>query len=312
MRFKLPTNDLDRKKLLENAIIKTVQDATIGTRYVLEQSQIDVTAFIPVFTAAIKLKESELKHRMKEIGEQTDAFITLKTFILDMIQVAKRRIFRMKEPVDNLKYFGMPQTGDVPNPKSMDDISNLAETVITGDADAVADGFPAMANPSAAEVQEKLTAAEKERDEAKMADTILDNAQEDLANKRLTCESWIKEIQEELEFGLRKKDDSSRRRVMRSYGFKFESNNENTPKKAENFKYVFSAPDIEFSCDALAKATGYLIEYSQDGEDWKILYDGDENQYKYAPPVGLRYYRMLGHNEYGDGEWSDIISFDNV
>jgi hypothetical protein len=44
----------------------------------------------------------------------------------------------------------------------------------------------------------------------------------------------------------------------------------------------------------------------------EILYDGDENQYKYAPPAGLRYYRMLGHNEYGDGEWSDIISLDNV
>jgi hypothetical protein len=69
---------------------------------------------------------------------------------------------------------------------------------------------------------------------------------------------------------------------------------------------------LSFSCDAVPDVTGYIAEYSYDNVIWHSLYEGEEPSFKYQPSAGLRYYRICTYNEIGEGEWSDVISFEVV
>lgn len=68
--------------------------------------------------------------------------------------------------------------------------------------------------------------------------------------------------------------------------------------------------NLVVSCDPVAVADTYHFEYSDDNVNWNLLYDGEKNSYTYLPPSHLRYYRVRADNEYGEGEWIDVISCD--
>jgi len=311
MRLRLPESYWDKKILIDNIITKATQDAPLGIKYILDDTLTALIAFIAIFTAAINDAEAKLKARMKETGEQTPAFKKLKTTEMDLIQVAKKRIERNDEPTDNLRFYAMNLEGEGPNPTSMDDMIKVALQLITGDAEAVAAGFPAMLNPSALELQTALDTARNERSDVKEAETAYDRAQQVLSDHGVTADDHIRECVDEMKFGLRHEDDSSFRRIMRTYGFKYESEpGEELPEKPVNFFVVWDQPDAHISCDPVPDAEGYLVQYSVDQVNWVELYDGQAESYTYQPPAGLRYYRMRAYNEYGDGEWSDVASFE--
>ena len=311
MRKRLPTSDKDRKTLLENIASKAVLDAALGIKYILDDTLIAITAFLLIFDAAIKLVEEKLKHRMDLVAVQNTAFDKLHEYLMDFIKGARARIYREEQPKANLQYYGMNQEGEIPVVQSMDEIKNLTETVLNGEARAVADGNAPMANPSAAELQAKYDDALARRDETEQADTLYDNAQAALAEHRKTAEGLIEDSDKQLEFALYKLDDASIRRIMRSYGFKFESEPGEEPSaKPVNFFVVWDPPNVHISCDPVPDAEGYLVQYSEDQENWVQLYDGQAESYTYQPPAGLSYYRMRAYNEYGDGEWSDVASFE--
>ncbi len=200
----------------------------------------------------------------------------------------------------------------MPNPISRDEIRILAKTLIKGDAQAVLDGNAAMTNPNAVELDTVLRTALKERSDVTGTDTDYDNASEVLAKHRVIADEWIKEIVEELNFGLRKQDASSKRRIMRNYGFKYDSgdSSQNPLDKPENFTSAWIAPDLTLSWDAVDSATGYYIQFSTDGNNWQLLNEGLENSFTFAPPLNNRYYRVCATNDYEDGVWSDSIQFD--
>ena len=54
---------------MENIKNKTVLDAPQGIKYILDDTVIELTAFIPIYDDAIKLVDEKLKHRMDEIAE---------------------------------------------------------------------------------------------------------------------------------------------------------------------------------------------------------------------------------------------------
>ncbi len=97
----------------------------------------------------------------------------------------------------------------------------IAAHVVKGDAVAVAAGYPAMINPSAAELETMLDAAQSESNDVAMADRTYDAAQEAVAALRVRADELIAEVVAELRFNLRKKDAPSMRRVMSTYGAAF-------------------------------------------------------------------------------------------
>jgi hypothetical protein len=117
---------------------------------------------------------------------------------------------------------------------------------------------------------------------------------------------------EELDFALRKEDNSSKRRIMRNYGFRYDSGAEvqELLAKPENFSSSWNAPDLTLSWSAVDDATGYYIQFASDGISWQSLSEVTENSYVIQPPANNRYYRVCAVNEYENGEWSITIQFD--
>ncbi len=307
----LPESDKERRLLLIKVKTKTEQDALIGIKYILDETLLGITAFIPIFEGAYFLIDEKMEDRMKQTAEQTAAFKVLGVLSNDLMHVVRRRIYRDQEPVSLFGLYQMNQQGDIPVTTTMNEKLDLADSLIRGDAQAVIDGNPEMINPSAAQVQTALNTARIEFDEVAQADTLLDNAQETLAEHRKTADEWIKEIVDELVFGLRKKDSSSVRRIMRTYGFKYEYSpgEPQPPAKCLNFIHQFDDPNLTLTCDAVATATNYEMVYTIDDINWLPLYSGVDPTYTYAPPVGRRTYKIRAENEYGFGEWSDPVEF---
>jgi hypothetical protein len=108
-----------------------------------------------------------------------------------------------------LTFYQLPLDGTIPKPTNQEQWLTMAVQVIKGDADAVAAGFPAMANPSAAELEVVLKTAQSESDDVAMADRAYDAAQEAVAALRAQADELVSEVMAELRFNLRKHDAPS-------------------------------------------------------------------------------------------------------
>jgi hypothetical protein len=170
-----------------------------------------------------------LGQRVKETEGKVNALGELQTWVRDFWEVGKRMAARKQLSGALLAYYGLTQDGSVP--KSATDTSwlDFAAGVVKGDADAVAAGYPAMINPSAAEVAAQLALAQAEFNQVGNTDRAYDVAQEAVSTLRPETDALIQEIMDQLRFNLRKKDDASQRRVMRSYGAKFTYASGETP-----------------------------------------------------------------------------------
>ena len=92
------------------------------------------------------------------------------------------------------------------------------------------------------------------------------------------------------------------------------------PSKPENFDAVLiTGRRVHLSWDKLPTATGYKIEKSDDSSTWMTLVsnhppttdpDADTETFVETglPAQYTRYYRVLGYNDQGDGDWSDVDS----
>jgi len=80
--------------------------------------------------------------------------------------------------------------------------------LVVGDAQAVAAGYPAMVNPSAADLNALVQAAQTEKDDVAIADREYDQAQEALAVLRVQADDFIGEVMAQLRYVLRRLDAS--------------------------------------------------------------------------------------------------------
>ena len=311
MALKPITNDKNRRDTLQTGIDKANMDFANGIVYIPQETVTAAQSLLDSFKTAFDDKEAKFEIRMTKNAAQSKLFDKLKIFGVDTAKSAKMRIIRNEEPLSLLHNYGMTQEGFIPNPGSKPDIIKLIRDQIRGDTEAVAQGFATTTNPTIVESQAVLAETLAAQAEASQAETDYDTVQAELAVLRIKIIELIDEFVDQLEFALRKLEDPSVRRIMRTYGFKFESEpGEELPGQAVNFGYVFEHPQLIFTCDALPDVTGYIAEYSTDNENWHSLYEGAEPSFKYQPPAGNRYYRICAYNEFGEGEWSEIISFE--
>ncbi|MBC8385110.1 MAG: fibronectin type III domain-containing protein [Candidatus Cloacimonetes bacterium] len=313
IRLIRPTSNNGCYDLLEQSLRTGLKDFNEGREYLTQEILQALTGFNPIYLAAIYLVNEKKGLRIEESAQKRESFAVLEVYCRDFLNVAKRKIYRLKLPLAFLAFYQMTQEGDIPKPSNDKEWLNLGAALIQGDVEVVAAGEDAMINPSAAELQVKLTKAQSEFDDMAMVDRAYDIVQADLAVHRITADSWIDKIIHRLDYVLYDFDDPSRRRIKRTYGFKYESDDGgavDVPGKCLNFTAVYDVPNLTLACDPVDTATGYLIEFSTDQENWSLLSEGVDNSHTYQPPLNNRYYRIRASNEYGDGEWSDVISFD--
>ncbi len=227
--FDVPRSDADRLLFLKKALEMGRKDIEAHLNYVDKETLDNVEAFIGRFEPLYLTLNATLAQRIKETNEKTNALAELQTWVRDFWEVDKRRIYRLKLPTAVLAYYGLGQDGNVPKSASEGSWLDFAAQIIKGDADAVAAGYPAMANPSAAEVAAQLALAKAEAAQVGGTDRMYDQAQEKVAALRPEADGFIQEIMNQLRFNLRKKDEPSQRRIIRSYGARFTYASGETP-----------------------------------------------------------------------------------
>lgn len=213
-----PRNDLERVAFLQRSVKTGLSDVAAGHNYLSQPTLDEVDALAQTFDAALSQISAEQSDRSREIRQRNEAVDLLSTYVRDFWEVARRRAHRLNQPAEVLTFYGLPLDGVSPTLTRPDEWLAMAANVVRGDGEAVTAGYPAMSNPSADEITAVLDTARLEAEEANTADRTYDEAQEALADLRVQADQAIEDILAELRFTLRRKDNASQRRVMRSYG----------------------------------------------------------------------------------------------
>ncbi len=216
-----PRSDAERLFFLKSTLNAGPQDTQAGNAYVDADTLTAIGTFTPRFESAYHIVNSRLAERIRETQGKTSSLADLETYVRDFWEVLKRMVTRRKLSLAVLAYYGLGQDGSVPKSATETSWLDFAAQIEKGAAEAVAAGYPAMSNPSAAEVVEALTRAQAELNQVSGFDRAYDQAQEDVAELRAQADAHIQEVMAQLRFTLRKKDEPSQRRIMRSYGAKF-------------------------------------------------------------------------------------------
>ncbi len=217
-KYAQPRSNRDRVAFLKRSAVTGQQDIASGNLYISQQTLAAIDAFLPDFETATHAVSEKLGTRSKEVRERAAAIKRASLYTRDLWAGLKRRANRLGESAEVLTFYQLPLDGTIPNPTSQKQWLTLAAQVVKGDADAVAAGYPAMVNPSAAELQEVLHAAQSESDDVAMADRAYDIAQKAANALRAQADELISDVMAELRFNLRKRDTPSRRRIIRTYG----------------------------------------------------------------------------------------------
>jgi hypothetical protein len=207
--------------MLEQCLITGRQDKERGKPLLDDAVLADIEAFITEWGPQVRAVDIKAAGRSKEVRESGSALAELETYVRDAWVVEKRRIARESLPPEVIKYYGLDIESELPRSGTRAQWLQWGTVVIEGDEAAVAAGYEPIANPSAAQIQIKLEAAQKEAEEVAMRDRDLDEAQQVVADSRPRAEALIYEVMDQLRFNLRKLDAPSQRRIMRSYGATF-------------------------------------------------------------------------------------------
>lgn len=219
--YQAPQSDAQRLDALRAITATGPQDIAAGKTYVDQDTLDAVATRLAQFETAYFALSSKLSGRAREVSEKDLALTKLQTYVRDFWDVMRRRNTRMEYPVSVLNFFGLPQDGLSPKPTQEKEWITWAELAVKGDTEAVTAGYPAMSNPTAAEVQTILTAYQTQAADIAPADRAYDDAQAAVAALRPQTDELIQDVMDQLRFALRKLDGPSQRRIMRSYGAYF-------------------------------------------------------------------------------------------
>lgn len=208
-------SDNGRTHVLQTTVKTAKSD---GDNYVSATTVQDITNFLPNWNLKLEQVSQFLSVREKEVREKNIAMGFLDRIVRDVWEVEKRRVKRLDLPTEVLTYYQLPLNGNVPKTIKRKELLALAANMIQGDKEAVLAGFDPIVNPSAAELQTALDAAEKESAEVAPADRNFDEAEEEVSNLRPAADNLISDVVDEMKFNLRKRDRASQRRIIQSYG----------------------------------------------------------------------------------------------
>lgn len=220
--FSAPRSDIDRVAFLQRAAVTGAADLAAGNTCLSTETVSSVKLLAQTFDMALSDISSSQSSRSRELRQRQEAIALLETYVRDFWEVARRRARRQGQPDEVLTFYGLPLDGSSPHPTRSDEWLTIAANVVRGDVEAVAAGYPAMSNPSAAEITAVLDTAQTDAAEAAAADRLYDQAQEQLADLRAQADQMIADVMAELRFTLRRKSAPSQRRIMRTYGAAFD------------------------------------------------------------------------------------------
>ncbi len=241
-RLRTPESDDGRISTLTKAITIGPSDRAAGREYISQALIASIAALlndqssqspgdlgVPGYTTRVRILTAKRAKLMKETGEAATAWETVEHWVRDFWEVLKRRTSRLKHDHSVLAYFKLPEDGSLPELNNREDVENACQSVIDGEAAAVAASFPPMANPSAAEVAFRQADARRETGEVTAPTREVEGALRDVQEVRPKAIELVDDLAAELRFNLRRMEPGAARDIMRSYGFMFEFDPGETP-----------------------------------------------------------------------------------
>lgn len=232
-RLRVPESDDARAAFITTARRTAAADALKGIFYIPADTVTAAGVFlndrtvgetvVPGFASLVTQRQLAEGRVTKEVGEAQTAEEGLDTYVRDYVAVLGRRTFRLKHSVAVLDCHNLNHSAEMPVISSREDRHTLAQQLVAGDAAAAAMGFAPMVNPSAAEVQAKLTDAVRESGEVTPVDRDLQTLLEKLRAVRPQAESAVDDLIAELRHSTRRLEPGTARGVMRSYGLSYET-----------------------------------------------------------------------------------------
>lgn len=217
----LPRSNEELIRFFETATRVATEDRLAEKFYIDADWIPQASDFVEAFKSRVRNLTSAQRNRAVQIEERNAKTAKLDTYIRDFLSVYKRMVYREGLPASAFLFYGLPESGDLPNPTNLNDLLSWAEKIIEGNADAVTAGYPAMSNPTAVQVSAILTEAKAEIDDVSSVERHLDTALDELEASRATGYAMAQDAEQQLNFQLRKLTPPDKRRIMRTYGFHY-------------------------------------------------------------------------------------------
>ena len=178
-----------------------------------------VNGFLPNFRTQMQERGSALSAQAGSTRVAATAMGKLKLWVTHFIEVFNFGIKREVYDADDRAHYQLPVSQDtVPDLVTDQSIMTWGGRIVSGDAARVAAGGAAMTNPTAADVQTKLTAVTTSQGDQSLLKTAFDAEQEDVAELREEADDIIADVWDEVLFTFRKDSPPSKRRKAREYG----------------------------------------------------------------------------------------------
>ena len=214
---------VDRLANLKAAADADAADFALGKR-VLSDATVSRLGIVAVYEPLVLAIATAEAKRSLEVSQKNAKYAKLLAFIRDYWEGLKRRTSREEHDASVLIFAGLPLSGDVVGIPNEGAAVALAKQIAKGDVDMVAAGFPAMSNPTAAQVSAARSAYETEHKDIAPADGALDAALTAAQGMVLDVDDILEDVRAEVAHFNRKLDDPSIRRALRRYGMRFATN----------------------------------------------------------------------------------------
>jgi hypothetical protein len=221
-RLRRPFTAMDCLVFLKKAEETTESDSGDGKKYISNSTINKSKQLTQKLESGLGNLGGSKSLSQKEIREKNQSITHVSTYVRDICEGVRRRVYRENLPLEVFAFYQMPKTGKTPIINSDGQLMELASLIIAGDATAIEQGYAPISNPSVAELQIKLDKARKEAKDVAVADKQLDEAQEAVSGLMPEAKELVDRVIAELNFNLYDKDDASKRRIMRNYGVRFE------------------------------------------------------------------------------------------
>ena len=217
-QYVAPNTDVSRLAFMSRAIKTAEAMPPNATQHIPAPLLAELTAHYQAYRAAYEAAQAALSRRKTETAESAAAMARLQMYLSHLWQSVSNRVQRENLPVGVLGYYRLTNDGSRPTPSRREEWLEIATTVVSGDAQAVLDGYPAAASPSAAELQAVLAIAIAESNDLPIADAAYDKAQAILDALRPKADALIKSLRAAIIYSTHELDPASQRRVLRNYG----------------------------------------------------------------------------------------------
>lgn len=217
----IPRSNEELIRFFETATRVATEDRLAEKLYLDADWITQASDFVEAFKTNVRNLPNAQRNRMLQVEERRVKVAKLEVYVRDYLNGLKRMVYREGLPISLLAVYTLPESGEIPLLSNTNEVISWAEKIVKGNADAVAAAYPAMSNPTAAQVAAVLAEANAEIDDVSAIDRAWDTAMDEIEAMRITGFEMAQDAEQQLNYQLRKLTPPDRRHIMRTYGFAY-------------------------------------------------------------------------------------------